>query len=70
MILGTIPKTTDTIGHEVNRRACVPGIHSACDTEYLIKVINCGTYRVYKLKKPDGCPKSYCFGLLITFFSN
>lgn len=41
---------------------CVPGLHSACDRRYSIKIMNCGTYRVYKLKKPDSCPQAYCFG--------
>ena len=41
---------------------CAPGLLTACDSKFPIKVINCGRYRVYKLKKPKMCPQAYCFG--------
>lgn len=62
MFLGNIPNSTNDIGKEMDGTVCVPGIHTACDNTYSIKILNCGSFRVYKLKKPNTCPQAYCFG--------
>lgn len=62
MSLGNIPNSTNDIGKEMDGTVCVPGIHTACDNTYSIKILNCGSFRVYKLKKPNTCPQAYCFG--------
>lgn len=59
---GTIPTSKMSIGKEEDGIVCVPGVRTACDYTFSIKIMNCGTYRVYKLKKPDSCPQAYCFG--------
>nr|XP_022322702.1 uncharacterized protein LOC111124130 [Crassostrea virginica] len=59
---GTIPTEKDSIGVEEDRTVCVPGVMSTCEDSFLIKIMNCGSYRLYKLKKPSSCPQAYCFG--------
>lgn len=61
-IAGIIPTSKMTIGKEEDGIVCVPSVHTACDYTFSIKIMNCGTYGVYKLKKPDSCPQAYCFG--------
>lgn len=56
---GTLPSVA--VG-EVNRDACVPGVTSACDKKYRIRVKNCTTFYAYYLIQPDSCPEAYCFG--------
>lgn len=61
-IAGIIPTSKMLIGVEEVGIVCVPGVRTACDYTFTIKIMNCGTFRVYKLKKPDSCPQAYCFG--------
>ena len=58
----TIPIAQNTIGIEFDCKVCVPGLHTACDSNFLVTIMNCGEFRVYKLKKPSSCPQAYCFG--------
>ncbi|XP_062574921.1 uromodulin-like [Saccostrea cucullata] len=56
---GTLPLVSDG---EVDRMVCQSGILGCCEISLTIKVRNCGTFYVYFLRKPSGCPVSYCFG--------
>ncbi|XP_062594050.1 uncharacterized protein LOC134255536 [Saccostrea cucullata] len=59
ILLGTLPLVSDG---EVDRVVCQSGISGCCETSLTIKLRNCGTFYVYFLRKPSGCPVSYCFG--------
>ncbi|XP_069142550.1 oncoprotein-induced transcript 3 protein-like [Argopecten irradians] len=56
---GTIPLVS---GIEVLRFACLVGATS-CTREYMVKVKNCGQYRVYFLGRTSGHEQAYCFGV-------
>ncbi|XP_062594049.1 oncoprotein-induced transcript 3 protein-like [Saccostrea cucullata] len=56
---GTLPLVSDG---EVDRMVCQSGILGCCEASLTIKVRNCGTFYVYYLRKPSGCPVAYCFG--------
>ncbi|XP_078322917.1 uncharacterized protein LOC144622187 [Crassostrea virginica] len=57
-----ISVSTFAVGKEMESTICVPGLLTACDCSFPIKVINCGSFRVYKLKPPKSCAQAYCFG--------
>ncbi|XP_078323195.1 uncharacterized protein LOC111126816 [Crassostrea virginica] len=54
-----IPSTTNDT---VDRLVCIKRNSGCCEGNVTVKVKNCGDFRVYKLKKPHGCPQGYCFG--------
>lgn len=57
--LDPIPSTTNDT---VDRLVCIKRNSGCCEGNVTVKVKNCGDFRVYKLKKPHGCPQGYCFG--------
>ena len=59
---GSHPTTT---GVEVTRKACanIPGVKPyGCGRSWTIKVINCGSFYIYQLKRPRQCFLAYCAG--------
>lgn len=62
---GIHPKTDNVI---VDATACAARpfrLPIGCGISYKIKVIKCGTFYLYRLKKPDRCNVAYCAGILI-----
>eukprot|EP00105_Crassostrea_gigas_P041617 XP_019925765.1 PREDICTED: uncharacterized protein LOC105335333 [Crassostrea gigas] len=56
---GSLPLENEGI---VNRTACVVGLTRSCESMISIKIINCGTYNVYYLRKTPILASGYCFG--------
>ena len=44
----------------VARMVCIRKNGSCCDELFAIKVKNCGSYYIYRLKYPKDCPVRYC----------
>jgi hypothetical protein len=58
---GSLPEVSEG---EADRTVCRSGTGGCCENELTIKVRNCGSYYVYYLIRPSGCPISYCFGIV------
>lgn len=56
-MIGTVPAIADG---EVQRNVCMSSNQGCCSLSWTISVKNCGSYRVYFLKRTEYCPSAYC----------